>query len=325
MASLNRYAIRRLFQAIPALLVVIVLAFLLIQLSPGDPAWVLAGDNASPEYVEQVRQRYGFDRPLPEQLWLYIKTVASGDLGYSLTYHLPVAKLIADRIPASILLLLAGELLAAIVGTALGAFSAKSHPSALDSALSSITLSLYCMPTFWTGLILILVFSVWTKGFLPASGMYSVPRMHGLAYVFDVLKHMILPSITIFIYNMPTYFRLTRASVFEIMHEDFVTTARFIGINEREVFYRHCLRNAILPSVTMAGLGLGNLLGGALITETVFSWPGIGRLMYDAIFARDFPLAMGILIIGAMTVIVATLVTDIAYAFLDPRIRYSKS
>ena len=323
--SLGRYAIGRLIQAIPALFLLIILTFTLVHLSPGDPAWILAGDNASPEYVEQVRQRYGFDRPLPEQLWVYIRTVAKGDLGFSMTYHLPVLELILKRIPASIALLLAGELLAALLGTLLGVFSAKSSPSVLDSVLSSVTLSLYCMPAFWTGLILILVFSVWAGGLVPASGMYSVPRLHGFANVLDVLKHMILPTITIFAYNMPTYFRLTRASVLEIMREDFVTTARAIGFGERVVFYRHCLRNALLPAVTMAGLGLGNLFGGALITETIFSWPGIGRLMYDAIFTRDFPLAMGILLVGAAAVIVATLITDIAYAFLDPRIRYGRS
>lgn len=321
--SLSRYILGRIFQAVPALLLVIVFTFLLVHLAPGDSAWILAGDNASAEYVEFVRQKYGLDRSLWEQLWIYLRNIVSGNFGYAFTYHRPVLDLILERIPATIALLLAGQMLAIILGTLLGAFSAKYSPSFMDSLLSSMTLSLYCMPVFWTGLILVLIFSVWGN-VLPASGMYSVPKPAGYAYFLDVGKHMILPTITIFAYRLPTYYRLTRASVFEVMHEDFVTTARAIGLSDSSIFYRHCLRNALLPSVTMAGLDLGNLLGGALIIETVFSWPGIGRLMYDSIFTRDFPLSMGILIIGAGTVILAMLITDILYAYLDPRIRYEK-
>lgn len=320
--SLNRYIISKILQMIPVLFLVLLLTFFLIHLSPGDPAWILAGDNASPEYVEFIRQHYGFDKPIIEQFWIYFKKIISGDLGFSFTYHRPVFELIIERIPATIILLSIGQIFAIILGTLLGAFSAKKSPSKVDSFISATALGLYCMPIFWTGLILILIFSVWTKGFLPSSGMYSLPKETGLFFFFDVLRHMILPTAAIFLYNMPTFYRLTRATIFEVMREDFVTTARAIGLSENTVFFKHCLRNALLPSVTMAGLNMGHLFSGALITETVFSWPGVGRLMYDSIFAKDFPLSIGILLISAMTVIIAMVITDIVYAYLDPRIRY---
>lgn len=318
------YVARRVLQIAPVLFFVITVNFLLVHLSPGDPAWALAGENASPKYVESLRERYGLDRPILEQYGRYIVTVLHGDLGYSYTYHKPVLALIAQRLPSTLLLVLFGQLLAIVVGTLLGTYSARHYSSVRDKLLGIFTLTLYSMPIFWLGLLLILIFAVWGKGLLPSSGMYSVPRIVGWNGLLDTLRHMILPTVALTLYGMPTYYRLTRSAILDIMDEDFVKTLRAVGLSKRTLFLRHCLRNALLPSVTMAGLTFGSLLSGALLTETVFSWPGMGRLMYESVFQRDFPVSMGVFLVSALGVIIATLVTDITYLFLDPRIIYSK-
>lgn len=318
-----RYLTGRLALILPTLVFVMVLNFLLTHLVPGDIAYALAGENATPEYLALIRQRYGLDEPLWRQFLMYVQALVSGDLGYSLTYQKPVLTLIAETVPATLTLVLAGMVLAMVVGTWAGVYAARLHPSWKDNLLNTAALTFYSLPIFWVGLILILVFSIWTGGLLPSAGMYSLPRPKGAAMVGDVMLHMILPTVTLVIYEYPTYFRLTRRAVLDVLNEDFVLTARAVGLAEKAVFYRHCLRNALLPNITVAGLMFGSLFSGALLTEAVFAWPGMGNLMYGAVLQRDLPLVLGIFTISALCVIVTMLLTDLAYAIVDPRVRYA--
>lgn len=317
------YVLRRLAQIPAVLAFVVAVNFALIHLAPGDAATALAGDNATAEYVAQLRVRYGLDESVWSQLVRYVHSLIRGDFGYSFAYHRPVSQLLMERVPATLLLVGAGEVLAIVFGTLLGALSARLYPSPLDRLLSATALGLASVPIFWSGLVLILVFAVTFRGVLPAAGMYSLPRLGGSAYLLDVLRHMVLPTIALFLYSAPTYFRLTRAAVIEAVKADFVRTARAIGLSESAVFLKHALRNALLPSVTLAGVSVGAAFSGALLTETVFSWPGIGRLMYDAMLLRDYPVMMGVFVLASVFVVLGNLVADLAYAFLDPRVRYT--
>lgn len=299
-----------------------VINFLLIHSAPGDPASALAGEGASQEFIDSLRLEYGLDEPLLSQLWTYLTTVARGDLGYSFGYRQPVITIILEKMPATLLLVLASQIPAIVFGTLLGAYSARHYPSRIDSAITGVSLSLYAVPIFWSGLLLILIFAVWLR-WLPASGMFSlVVPSEGFGRWLDIGRHMLLPTTALFLYSLPQYVRLTRASVIEIMREDFITTARAIGYDENVVFFRHALRNALLPAVTVAGLSLSFVFAGALLTETVFGWPGMGRLMYEGVLKRDYPLLMGVFLVTSFVVLVVGILTDLLYAKLDPRVSY---
>ncbi len=321
--GLGRYIVRRLLEMIPVILVIIVLNFVIIRLAPGDPAVVLAGEYASTEYIQAVRQAYDLDKPLLTQLTTYLGHVLQGDLGRSYQYNRPVIEVIANRIPATLLLVLTAQVLGLLLGSLLGTYAARRYPSRTDTALAVGSLAWYSMPIFWIGMMLVLVFAVNLRWF-PSSGMRNVlSEAEGIAALPDLLHHMVLPTLSmVFGWTLPTYLRLTRASVLELAREDFATTARAKGLGENAVYFKHILRNALLPTVTVAGLYLGMTLTGAVLTETVFSWPGIGRLLYDAVLSRDYPLLMGVFIISSCLVVVASLLTDIVYAFLDPRVTY---
>jgi peptide/nickel transport system permease protein len=309
-------------QIIPVMLFIAVINFLLIHSAPGDPASALAGEGASQEFIDALRVEYGLDQPLINQLWTYLTTVATGDLGYSFGYRQKVVDIILEKLPATLLLVLASQIPAIVLGTLLGAYSARHYPSRIDSAITGVSLSLYAVPIFWSGLLLILVFAVWLR-WLPASGMFSllIPT-EGLGRWLDIARHMALPATALFLYSLPQYVRLTRASVIEIMREDFITTARAIGYDENVVFFRHALRNALLPAVTVAGLSLSFVFAGALLTETVFGWPGMGRLMYEGVLKRDYPLLMGVFLVTSGLVLIISIITDLVYAKLDPRVSY---
>ena len=319
---MRRYALRRVVQILPVMLFIAVVNFLLIHLAPGDPAAALAGEGAPQEFIEALRVDYGLDKPLLQQLGTYLATLAQGDLGYSFAYRRPVVEVIVERLPATALLVFASQIPAIVLGTLLGAYSARHYPSKIDNAVTAVSLSLYAVPIFWSGLLLILVFAVWLR-WLPASGMISLTApTEGLGRLFDIARHMALPTTALFLYSLPTYVRLTRASVIEIMREDFVTTARAIGYSENVVFFRHALRNALLPAVTVAGLSLSFVFAGALLTETVFGWPGMGRLMYEGVLKRDYPVLMGVFLVTSALVLVVGILTDLIYAALDPRVSY---
>ncbi len=318
---LRRYILFRALQLIPVTLVVIVLNFLLIHLAPGDIAIILAGDSADPAYLETVRQRYGLDRPFHEQLWRYLVQVGSGDLGISFRSREPVFTEIMSRVPATLLLVGTSLLLSVVLGTWIGTWIARRPGSALDSWVSAGAVALFSVPVFWLGLMLVLLFSVRIP-LLPGMGMASVdgPR-EGLGRVLDVAQHLVLPVLALMTVSVGQYVRLARSAVAEVMGESYITTARAVGYRERTILMRHALRNALLPVVTVLGLQLGLMLTGAVLTETVFSWPGLGRLIYDAILARDTPVIMGAFIAMSITVALAALVTDLVYAALDPRVK----
>ncbi len=321
--SLSRYFVRRLLQAAPLVLGVVVITFALIHLAPGDPITVLAGDGGNAAYYEEMRARYGLDRPLPEQLGRYVASVLRGDFGYSFSYQQPVLRVIVSRVPATLLLMGTALALSTMLGILLGVITATRPRTLLDYGITTVTLTAYAMPVFWLGQLLIIAFAVRLKLF-PVQGMVSVREEYtGLRHVRDVLRHLALPAITLGLLQLAVIARLTRTSLRQALNEDFVRTARAKGLHDRTVVFRHALRNALLPIVTVIGGQIGVMLTGAALTETIFAWPGLGRLLLDATRNRDYPLLMAIFILVAVTVVVANVITDVVYTLLDPRVRYS--
>lgn len=319
---MKRYVIKRLLYFIPVVLSVITLSFLLIQLAPGDPAALMAGEGATPEYIENVRKEFGLDKPLHEQFIIYISHLLRGDWGFSLTYNRPVLNVIVERVPQTILLVGTGLTLAIALGMYLGIVSAKNPYSIKDNLITLFSLLFYSLPVFWLAQLLILFFGVYLRVF-PAGGMYSIGAMHNaISYLLDILWHLILPASALAAVFLAIYSRLTRAGLMEVMGMNFILAARAKGVPERDILYRHALRNALLPVVTMAGIQFGLMISGVVLTETVFAWPGVGRLLTEAVFYRDYPLIMGVFIFVSISVVVANIVTDIIYALIDPRITY---
>lgn len=316
------YALRRLSQAVPTVLVIIALNFLLLQLAPGDAADVLAGEagSATPEFMAQLRETFGLDQPMHMQLLLYMKQIVTFDLGYSFRHGMPVADLILSRLWPTLLLM--GTVLALSVGMGvlLGSFAARNLNRWQDNLISMLTVLAYATPVFWAGLMLIVLFSI-TLGWFPTSGMQKVAAFHeGAAKVKDIAHHLVLPAVTLTMFYLALYTRLMRASVLEQFSMDYVVTARAKGLTERQIARRHVLRNAVLPVLTMAGVQVGALLGGSVVVETVFAWPGLGLLAYESLFARDLNLLLGIFFVSTCLVIVVNLIVDVAYSLLDPRI-----
>lgn len=320
---ISRYSFRRLAQAVPIVLGIVVLNFLLLQLAPGDAADVLAGEagSATPEFMAQLRQRFGLDQPLYVQLALYMKNILSLDLGYSFRHNMSVVSLILERLWPTLLLMGTTLLLSVGVGVALGLLAASRVYSWRDTLISILAIISYATPLFWIGLMLIVVFSI-KLDWLPASGMENVAAFYeGWDRVVDIACHLILPAVTLSLFYMALYTRLMRAAILEQTGQDYVTTAEAKGLTERQITFRHILRNAILPVVTMAGIQVGNLLGGSVVVESVFGWPGLGLLAYQSLFARDYNLLLGIFFFSACLVIAVNLMVDLIYTFLDPRIQ----
>lgn len=316
----------RLGKAVVVVLGVVVINFFLIRMAPGDPATVMAGEAGAGDaaFVNQLREQFGLDQPVLTQLGIYLKGVARLDLGYSYRNHLPVLDLILDRLPATFLLMSGAFLFSIILGVLLGVIAARTRYENrrrwIDSAVMSGALLLYATPLFWLSLMAIILFSV-VLGWLPAFGMESIGAGYtGLERVGDVALHLILPTVSLGCFFMAVYVRLTRASMLEVMGMDYVKTARAKGVPAGRVIRLHVLRNALLPVITFAGIQLGQMAGGAVLTETVFSWPGIGRLMFDALLQRDYQLLLGIFFVTSALVVFFNLVTDVIYRFIDPRI-----
>ncbi|MBS7635188.1 ABC transporter permease [Candidatus Bathyarchaeota archaeon] len=324
MNGLRRYIARRILEAIPLIFAIIVFNFVIFHIAPGDPtSYMMAGSGVAgidPVVIEAMKKRWGLDKPLLEQLVVYLSGVIRGDLGYSFFRNKPVSEVILERVPATLLLILPSACASIVVGTLIGAYLAKRPGSKLDSTVSTFSSILYSVPVFWLGLILLIIFAFGLKLF-PSSGMVS-PIGEYAGSVTDMLQHLFLPSLTLFLTDVPIFIRTARASVIEIMREDFITTFKAMGLKENAVLYKHALRNALLPTVTIAGMLLGFLLTGAVLVETVFGWPGLGRTTYEAIYMRDYPLIMGIFVFSSIVFISITLVVDIVYAFLDPRVKY---
>jgi peptide/nickel transport system permease protein len=318
------FLIRRVFYGLLLMLGVVVLNFLLIRLAPGDPAVVIAGEmgGATEEILAQIRADYGLDKPVLVQLGIYLGNVVQGDLGQSFFFNQPVAKLIGLRIWPTILLVLTALTLSTVLGVILGVLAAR-KPNGLMSAFVAVFATVgYAVPVFWTGIMLIILFASILPIF-PVEGMQNVRLRDANLFVkaLDIAHHLILPAFTLAVIYLAQYARLSRASMLEVLGSDYVRTARAKGASERSVLFKHALRNAALPILTVAGLQFGNLISGALLVETVFNWPGMGRLAFDSILRRDYPTIMGVLFFASAMVVVANILTDISYRIADPRLR----
>jgi peptide/nickel transport system permease protein len=316
---------QRIGKALVVLLAIVVLNFFLIRMAPGDPALVMAGEAGAGDqiFVAQLREKFGLDKPLPVQLYVYVKGILSLDLGFSFRQQMPVAKLILDRLPATLLLTGTAFAISLVFGVLFGTLAARWAGSWTDTAITVLALIFYATPLFWVALMAILLFSV-AMDWLPSFGYETVGANYtGFAHVLDVGAHLIMPATTIGLFFMATYTRMTRASMLEVKRLDFVKTARAKGLRDAVIQRRHVLRNALLPVVTLAGLQAGTLVGGAVLTETVFAWPGIGRLMYEALLQRDYNLLLGVFVVCSAMVLVFNLLTDLIYRSVDPRIEFA--
>ncbi|SQD92407.1 dipeptide transporter; permease component, membrane component of ABC superfamily [Candidatus Bipolaricaulis anaerobius] len=333
---MSGYILRRLGQAVPVLLGVTFVVFLLMYLTPGDPVQLFMGQAGivSQEEIERVRHEFGLDRPFVEQYGLFLGGILRGNLGQSIIYRRPVATLIGERLPATIELTLFASLIALLVAIPAGVVAAVRRNTWLDAIGTTVSLLGVSLPGFWLGLILIFVFSVmlkvlpvagrasygtglhWQTGFLLLDAML---QGNWPAFV-DILRHLVMPALALSAGMMAMTMRLTRSSLLETIHQDYVRTAQAKGLPQRWVILRHALRNALLPVVTAITLNVGALLGGNMVVETVFSWPGLGRLVVEAVESRDYPLIRGCVLVYAVTYVFLNLIADLSYARLDPRV-----
>ncbi|MGY2235257.1 ABC transporter permease [Pseudomonas gingeri] len=314
----------RVLRALSMVLGVLVLSFLLVRLAPGDPALLMAGEAGVDDghYIEQLRQQMGLDKPVVQQLLIYLGQVARLDLGYSYRNQTSVWSLIAERLPATLALMGSAFLLSSLLGIALGVLAARSREQRrwLDQLISQGALLLFAIPSFWLAMLLILLFSV-SLDWLPAFGMETVAAdFHGGAWWADRARHLVLPCLSLSFLFLALYIHLTRAATLEALGQEYVRTARAKGLRPRRILWAHVLRNALLPVVTFAGLQLGQLASGILLVEVVYSWPGIGRLMYEALAQRDYGVLMGGFLVISIMVLSFNLLTDLACRWLDPRI-----
>ncbi|BAF88649.1 ABC transporter permease protein [Azorhizobium caulinodans ORS 571] len=322
--GLARFFARRLLQAVPVLLGIVIFSFVILHLAPGDAVDVMAGEAGTGDaaYMAELRAKYGLDQPLPVQLLRYGTQILQLDLGYSIRNNSPVRDLILQRLGPTLLLMSVSIVASVAMGVLFGAIAAIRRNTLLDDLISLVALLAYAMPIFWIGLMLIILFSV-TLGVLPSGGFMDVARQDvgPLARAVDIGRHLVLPALTLSLFYFAIYTRLMRASMLEVMGLDYIRTARAKGLGAAKVTIRHVVRNALLPIVTMLGMQMASLLGGAVVVETVFNWPGIGRLTYDAVFQRDYALLIGILLMSSALVIFINMLVDLAYSWLDPRIK----
>jgi len=318
------YLGRRLAALAATLLAVATFNFFLFRILPGDPIRLLArAGNLTPEAIARLRQLFGLDEPLPVQYLIYLKNIVTGQFGMSLTYRRPVVDILAERITNTLILLAAATIVVVIAGIALGVAAASRRGSRTDTGTVVTSLVFWSLPTFWTGLILIFIFGVWLQVF-PISGMTDPGSLFvtsPLEKALDVARHLVLPTITLALVDIGQFILITRSSLVDVLTEDYIVTARAKGLSRRAVVWRHGVRNALLPIVTATALYVSLIVGGAIQVETVFSWPGMGRLMYDAVLRRDYPILEASFFIFAVTVILANLLSDLLYQALDPRVR----
>ena len=318
--------VNRLVYAILLLLAVLVLNFTLMHLSPGDVADTISQSmgGADEELLVEIRKDYGLDQPYFQQLATYIGKVLRFDLGHSFFFNEPVSKLVLERVPATLLLVITAQILALLLGVVLGVYSARKPNGMMSHFVTFFALFGYSAPVFWTGILLLIAFSLQIPLF-PVAGMRDV-TIEGNFWIhaLDVMKHMVLPVVTLASIFLALYSRLARATMIETLGTDFVRTARAKGLPERQVVYKHALRNSLSPVVTLAGLQFSAVVSGAVLVEAVFSWPGLGTLAFQSIIARDTPTILGILFFSALVVIIGNLLTDLALRFVDPRVGASK-
>lgn len=306
---MRAYVLRRLWQSALTLAGVSVLVFVILRVLPGDPAKMLLPDGAPQSAVDELNRQLGLHEPLHVQYALFLRSVFRGDFGQSFQYRAPALQVVTERLAATVQLALAALLITVSVGVSLGIVAAVRRGTHYDYASTILAVLGQSLPNFWLGIMLILLFGVALR-WLPTSG-------------FESWRHLILPAVTLAAFPMALVARLTRSSMLEILGRDFIRTGRAKGLTERAVILRHALRNAAVPLLTVLGLQIGTLLGGAVITESVFAWPGMGKLVVDAIFFRDFPVVQTVLILSATIFVVINLLVDLLYTVIDPRIRYS--
>lgn len=318
------YVLRRLLLAIPLILVVIALNFTLIMLAPGDPVDLIVPEGADQAYRDRVRAEFGLDQPAPVQLVRYVANVARGDLGYSIRFRQDVLPLIVSRLGATLLLAGTGFIISSVLGVLLGVIAARRANSFGDNAATLFSLAGYSMPVFWLGQLMLVVFAL-DLGWFPTQGMFSIRTpTEGFAHVLDVAHHLVLPALAYSIYPLTLIYRLTRVKMRDTLVLDYITTARAKGLRERRISYRHALPNAFLPVLTVIGYNFGFMLAGSVLVETVFGWPGMGRLLQESIFGRDYPVLLGLFTVSSVMVIVANVITDILYAVIDPRVTFTR-
>lgn len=320
---MTQYLLRRLLQVPFLLLGIAVFSFVLIHVAPGDPIVALAGEYGNAAYYEEMRAKFGLDRPLHEQLLTYLSNLARGDLGHSYTYGQPVVKVILDRTPTTLLLMGIALLLSSFMGIGLGLVAARWPRTVVDALVTILLLFGYALPVFWLAQMMI-YFLALKGGWFPIQGMTNAREQYeGWQRVVDVGYHLTLPVLALSVQQIALIGRLARSEMLDVLSQPFILAARAKGLRQRRVFVIHALRNALLPIVTVIGGRVGFLFAGAVLTETVFAWPGLGRLLLEATLARDYPILMGMLLLVSVTVIFANLITDIVYAWLDPRINFN--
>lgn len=320
---MKRYIGKRALTGIVVVLISVCINFVLIRMAPGDPVRILAGvDNPNPAQIEALTIKYGLDKPIHEQFISFILNICKGDFGYSYINEKPVLELIMDKVFPTLLLSLSALILAVVVGTALGIYAARKNGKPFDHFMCTLSYIFDSTPSFWLGLMLILIFAS-RLSLVPTSGMETMRAGYtGMKHVLDVIHHLVLPVVTLALVQFPYYFRIARSSVLQVMSEDFITTLRATGMKERRIFNKYVLRNALIPTVTVLGTSLAFLISGSVYIETVFSWPGMGRLLFSSIGKRDYPVLTGIYLIIAVTVAVMMILVDVVYGLIDPRIKY---
>jgi peptide/nickel transport system permease protein len=317
----SRYLLRRLVQVLPTVAGLLVLNFCVVHLAPGDPVIALGGEHGDPAHYAFIRAHFGLDRPLPEQLLTYVGLVLRGDLGTSFVQGRAVVSVIAERLPASLLLVSTGLVLSSVAGVSLAVFAARLRRRSADAALSAAALLGYATPSFWLGQLALLTLAVGT-GLFPVQGMTDARQPPtGFGHTLDVLRHLVLPALVLAASELALTMRLVRTGLRDALATDYARTARAKGLSDGRVI-RHALRNVMLPVVTVIGGRVGMLFSGAVLVEVVFGWPGLGRLLLSSLLARDYPVLLGLLLLVSVGVVLANLITDLAYAWLDPRIRY---
>lgn len=330
------YIIKRLLALIPILIGVAVIVFLIVHLIPGDPAQTMLGERATDQALERLREQMGLNDPLPVQFWRYIKDLLRGDLGRSIMSNNPVSAELAQRFPATLELSLFAILFAVFVGVPAGIFASIKQNSWFDNLSMLIALMGVSMPIFWLGLMFIWFFAVelgWFPpssrigiglNFSPITNLYVLDSILQLNFTAlkDILHHLVLPAVALGTIPMAIIARMTRSSMLEVLRKDYIRTAYAKGLKKKIVIFKHALKNSMVPIITVVGLQFGVLLGGAVMTETIFSWPGLGKYLVDAIYARDFPIVQGGILFFAAVFVIVNLFVDLSYALVDPRIQY---
>ncbi|MEM3640226.1 MAG: ABC transporter permease [Fervidicoccaceae archaeon] len=320
MKKFTLFVLKRFIAAVLVIVAVVLISFFVINLAPGNPAVMLAGEAASPEYIKEIEKAYGFDKPIEERLAIYLERLFVGDWGYSTYYQAPVLSAILNRLPATLLLMLTALTIAIFAGVYLGAITAGRAFTKLDTVINYLGLVFYSFPAYWLALLLVLLFSLYVPLF-PTGGIIDIGIEGVFQKVINVLWHMVLPVSTLALIFMASYLRLTRSVMIDVLSSNYIFTAIAKGLPRKRIIFKHALRNALIPVIAMAGTQFGQVIAGAVLTETIFSWPGIGSLLIQAVTFRDYPLVIGIFIMTAIATSVSNFVADILMARVDPRVR----